>query len=36
MVKSVATVSSLQLPVSAAIPVQGKTAALTPRHSAFV
>ncbi|PIF76892.1 catecholate siderophore receptor [Variovorax sp. 54] len=36
MTKSLATVSSLQLPVGAAIPVQGKTAALTPRHSAFV
>jgi catecholate siderophore receptor len=36
MVKSVATVSSLQLPVGAPIPVQGKTAALTPRHSAFI
>ncbi|REN17994.1 TonB-dependent receptor, partial [Mycobacterium tuberculosis] len=36
MVKSLATVSSLQLPVGAAIPVQGKTAPLTPRHSAFV
>lgn len=36
MVKSLATVSSLQLPVGAAIPVQGKTAALTPRHSAFI
>ncbi|MDR6859527.1 TonB-dependent siderophore receptor [Variovorax guangxiensis] len=36
MVKSVATVSSLQLPVGPAIPVQSKTAALTPRHSAFV
>lgn len=28
--------SSLQLPVGAAIPVQGKTPSLTPRHSAFV
>lgn len=36
MVKSVATVSSLQLPVGAPIPVQGKVAPLTPRHSAFV
>ncbi|WP_280812937.1 TonB-dependent siderophore receptor [Variovorax sp. TBS-050B] len=36
MTRSLATVSSLQLPVGAAIPVQGKTAALTPRHSAFV
>ncbi|QNK68802.1 TonB-dependent receptor [Variovorax sp. PAMC26660] len=36
MVKSLATVSSLQLPVGAALPVQGKVAALTPRHSAFV
>ncbi|MBT2321637.1 TonB-dependent siderophore receptor [Variovorax paradoxus] len=36
MVKSVATVSSLQLPVGAPIPVLGKVAPLTPRHSAFV
>lgn len=36
MTKSLATVSSLQLPVGAAIPVQGQTAALTPRHAAFV
>ncbi|MFV0675909.1 TonB-dependent receptor [Variovorax sp. tm] len=36
MTKSLATVSSLQLPVGAAIPVQGKTPSLTPRHSAFV
>lgn len=36
MVKSVATVSSLQLPVGAAMPVQGKVAPLTPRHSAFL
>ncbi|SEJ57739.1 MULTISPECIES: TonB-dependent siderophore receptor [unclassified Variovorax] len=36
MVKSLATVSSLQLPVGAPLPVQGKIAPLTPRHSAFV
>jgi len=36
MTKSLATVSSLQLPVGAAMPVQGKIAPLTPRHSAFV
>ncbi|CAN7553586.1 TonB-dependent receptor [Variovorax paradoxus] len=36
MVKSLATVSSLQLPIGAAMPVQGKVAPLTPRHSAFV
>ncbi|MFM9924869.1 TonB-dependent siderophore receptor [Variovorax sp. H27-G14] len=36
MVKSLATVSSQQLPVGAAIPVQGKVASLTPRNSAFV
>jgi catecholate siderophore receptor len=36
MTKSLATVNSLQLPVGAAMPVQGKVAALTPRHSAFV
>jgi catecholate siderophore receptor len=36
MVKSVATVSSLQLPIGAPMPVQGKVAPLTPRHSAFL
>jgi catecholate siderophore receptor len=36
MVKSLATVTSLQLPVGAPLPVQGKIAPLTPRHSAFV
>ena len=36
MVKSLATVSGLQLPVGAPMPVQGKVAPLTPRHSAFV
>ncbi|MDQ0042627.1 TonB-dependent receptor [Variovorax boronicumulans] len=36
MTKSLATVNALQLPVGAPIPVQGKVAALTPRHSAFV
>jgi catecholate siderophore receptor len=36
MVKSLATVSSQQLPMGAALPVQGKVAALTPRNSAFV
>jgi catecholate siderophore receptor len=36
MTKSLATVNSLQLPVGAAIRVQGQTAALTPRNAAFV
>ncbi|RST52734.1 TonB-dependent receptor [Variovorax sp. MHTC-1] len=36
MVKSVATVNSFQLPIGAAIAVQGKVAPLTPRHSAFL
>jgi catecholate siderophore receptor len=36
MIRSVATVNSLQLPVGAPIPVLGKVAPLTPRHSAFV
>jgi catecholate siderophore receptor len=36
MVKSVATVSSLQLPIGAPMAVQGKVAPLTPRHSAFL
>lgn len=34
--KSLATQSQLQLPVGAPIPLQGQTAALTPRNSAFV
>ena len=36
MTKSLATVNQLQLPVGTPIPVQGQTAALTPRNSAFV
>jgi catecholate siderophore receptor len=36
MVKSVATVNSFQLPIGAAMAVQGKVAPLTPRHSAFL
>lgn len=36
MTKSLATVSQQQLPVGAPIPVQGQTAALTPRNSAFL
>ena len=36
MTKSLATVNQLQLPVGTPIPVQGLTAALTPRNSAFV
>ncbi|MGR4870552.1 TonB-dependent receptor [Variovorax sp. LARHSF232] len=36
MTKSIATVSQQQLPIGAPIPVQGQTAPLTPRNSAFV
>jgi len=36
MVRSLATVNSLQLPVGAPIAVQGQVPALTPRHSAFL
>ncbi|MDH6590941.1 outer membrane receptor protein involved in Fe transport [Variovorax sp. TBS-050B] len=34
--RSLATMKGQQLPVGPAIPVQGKVAAITPRHSAFV
>ncbi len=36
MTKSLATVNQQQEPIGAPIPVQGQTAALTPRNSAFV